>query len=385
MRTFLIVFLSAYSAMHALVFWWIRVLLPDRLPGQILCAFFFVAMILAPLVVRPLEKGGHIPAARLIAWIGYGWMGFILLSFCAFLLLSIYDLFATFVNMAQKVHMPLAGGAPLALCVIGIVGLVFCYGFTDARRIRTERVSIKTAKLPAGVDRLKVVQISDVHLGLMGRSERMGRILDKVRELEPDILVSTGDLLDGELGGDEEGKICELFSATPARFGKYAITGNHESYAGLTHSLDLTRSFGFKVLRCEAVEVFGLLTIAGIDDPAVDPKEDEKKLLSSISGNRFVLFLKHRPSVSEKSPGLFDLQLSGHTHRGQIFPFNLVTGWFYPLQDGFYKLGRGSMLYTSRGTGSWGPPIRVLSPPEVTLFELVSDGAQASKRQQAPG
>jgi len=125
------------------------------------------------------------------------------------------------------------------------------------------------------------------------------------------------------------------------------------------------------ILRGKAVTVEGVLNIVGVDDPTGGSVADEAQLLTSVRNGLFTLLLKHRPEIDDPSRGLFDLQLSGHTHRGQIFPFRFFTGMVYPLQDGLHDLGEGSYLYASRGTGTWGPPIRVLSPPEVTMIELI--------------
>jgi uncharacterized protein len=118
------------------------------------------------------------------------------------------------------------------------------------------------------------------------------------------------------------------------------------------------------------------MSIAGLDDPAgrgnAGWKEvPERELLSQIPKSHFALLLKHRPYLDESSRGLFDLQLSGHTHKGQIFPFTLVIKLLYPKDGGRLDLSGGSTLYVSRGTGTWGPPIRFLVPPEVTVIDLV--------------
>jgi len=118
-----------------------------------------------------------------------------------------------------------------------------------------------------------------------------------------------------------------------------------------------------------------------VDDPAgkyygLEADTQEKGILSSLSGGRFVLFLKHRPFVAQESIGRFDLQLSGHTHKGQIFPFSLVTWLYYPRHAGCLNPLDGCYLYVSRGTGTWGPPIRFLSPPEVTVIDLIHSKAK---------
>ena len=165
-----------------------------------------------------------------------------------------------------------------------------------------------------------------------------------------------------------EGALRYLKEFNP-RFGKFAITGNHEVYAGLRESLEAIRQSGFTILQGKTVQAGGI-NIAGIDDPTAGMDEDEQAILLSGKKGLFTLFLKHRPEVSTESRGLFDLQLSGHTHRGQVFPFRYISELVFPMQNGFYRLDKGSLLYTSSGSGTWGPPIRVLAPPEVTIIEL---------------
>jgi hypothetical protein len=119
-----------------------------------------------------------------------------------------------------------------------------------------------------------------------------------------------------------------------------------------------------------------VINIVGVDDPTgvqmkIERLVSEKALLSRLPKGRFTLFLKHRPVIDQEALGLFDLQLSGHTHKGQIWPFTYLSGISYPLSDGRFDLAKGSILYVSRGTGTWGPPIRFLSPPQITVIELV--------------
>jgi predicted MPP superfamily phosphohydrolase len=122
-----------------------------------------------------------------------------------------------------------------------------------------------------------------------------------------------------------------------------------------------------------------VLTIAGVDDPAgrwmgVPVHTDEKALLSALPRERFTLLLKHQPVVDRNSLGLFDLQLSGHTHGGQIFPFGLLVRMVYRMRNGLTSLTPNGHQYVSRGTGTWGPPLRVLAPPEITLIEIEAAG-----------
>ena len=376
MSLFLVVFFCAYGGTHLYFFIRAKMAFGFSIAAGASLGLFLVAMVLAPVLVRIAEREGLEITARIVAYIGYIWMGFLFLFFSASLLIDVYNLLILGVSLVSQSERSLlqvsVKNAFIAACSVG--SIVSLYGYFEALDIRTERLVIESEKIPAVPGTLTIVQISDVHLGLIVREERLRRILDVVREARPDILVSTGDLVDGEI--NRLPGLAAMMGEVRPRYGKFAITGNHEVYAGLDKSLDFTGKAGFRVLRNEAVTVDKNLTIAGVDDPAVRLRNpslsiDERGILSSIPSDRFVLLLKHRPVVVTEDLGAFDLQLSGHVHKGQIFPFNLVTHLFYPVKIGYSRYPSGSSLYVSRGTGTWGPPIRFLAPPEVTIIELI--------------
>jgi predicted MPP superfamily phosphohydrolase len=268
-------------------------------------------------------------------------------------------------------------GFKTATVVVLLVFAVGWYGFYEAKKIRVERVQITTQKLGAGKKRLRVAQISDVHLGLINREAALGSIISKLKPLNPDVVVATGDLVDS--GILHHKKLIELWKEIKPPVGKFAVTGNHEVYAGLHQSIEYMERCDFMVLRNSGQNVQGIFTIVGVDDDHVSHDgSNETALLKAHQNGNFILFLKHRPTVNKKAARLFDLQLSGHAHRGQIFPFNFFTYLAYPMQDGLYDLQGGGKLYTSRGTGTWGPPMRVLSPPEITLIDIFDDRGQSS-------
>lgn len=323
-------------------------------------------MVFSPLTVRSFERYGLDSAARFTAYIGYTWMGVLFLFVSASILIDVFRQ-TSLLRISPRISFFI----PLLISMS-----IATYGYSEAWDIRTEKVTIKTTKLTKSVGRLRVVQISDVHLGLIVREERLKRILTEVKRAEPDLLVSTGDLVDGQI--DNLTGLAELLREISPRYGKFAVTGNHEFYAGLDNSLDFTRKAGFRVLRGETVSVAGILNIVGVDDPAgkqfgLFADMPEKGLLSTLPQETFTLLLKHRPEVDKDARGLFDLQLSGHVHKGQIFPFSIITRLFYPVRAGEMNIIDGASLYVSRGSGTWGPPIRFLSPPEVTVIDIVSD------------
>ena len=376
MILFLLTFFLVYGSLHLYVFLKVRAAFSIGLQANIFLALFMVLMILCPLIVRFAERSGFELFARVFAYIGYTWMGMLVLFIAASLAIDVYRFAIFALGLVIKEDFPrfmipntYAVLIPLALSLVLTV-----YGYFEARDIRTERVVIKTKKIPSGTGSLKIVQISDVHLGLIVGEERLKRILQIVKTENPDVLIETGDLVDGQ--SDNLKRIAALFSEIRPRYGKFAITGNHEFYAGLDQSVQFIEKSGFTILRGERTPIAGIVTLAGVDDPAGKRYNlyrdiSEKELLAGIPRDTFTVLLKHRPVVEESSVGFFDLQLSGHVHKGQIFPLSIITGFIYPTQEGLAHLSDNSSLYVSRGTGTWGPPIRVLAPPEVTVIELV--------------
>lgn len=371
MGIFLLSFISVYSLMHAFFYQRVRVLLPEKWPFHFLVICFLVLMVFAPICTRLLERSDHYSLAKIAAPVGYAWMGFVFYCFWLFLLVSLAGLLFKVLNVVSGTALPLLSDGRTALAVLAIALAINIYGYFEAGSIRTERITIHTAKLPPGIGRMRIAQISDVHLGLLVGKGRLESILEKARVENPDILVSTGDLVDGDIGRITG--IDSAFYKIRTRFGKYAVTGNHEVFAGLERSVLAEENLGFTVLRGSMVNVDGILNIAGIDDPMTGERSDEKALLAGKGNGLFTILLKHRPEVDPESLGLFDLQLSGHTHYGQLFPFRYFTEMVYPMENGPYHLDKGSIEYTSRGSGTWGPPIRVLAPPEITIIDIVGE------------
>ena len=376
MSLFLLAFFLIYGGTHLYFFLKVKMALSPGILSSLILALFLLIMVIVPLFVRILENRGLETFARFAAYTGYLWMGFIFLFFSASLAIDIYhgllhvagftfrrDFSALFLAKHTALILSLAWGLATAT-----------FGYYEARDIKTERVVINTPRVPAAVGKITIVQISDVHLGLIVRQERLKRIIAKINEASPDLLVSTGDLVDGQINRMKG--LAELLQSIRPRFAKFAVTGNHEIYAGLDQAVEFTERAGFKVLRNEVSTAGEMINIVGVDDPTIESVTHygpvpEKDLLSKAPADKFTLLLKHRPAVAPESLGLFDLQLSGHVHKGQIFPFNLVTHLFYPVKTGFSLALQNAALYVSRGTGTWGPPIRFLAPPEVTVIELI--------------
>lgn len=375
MSLFLVTFILLYSGLNFYAFLKARAALSLGASSSVCLSFFLIIMILAPILVRVSERAGLEGIARILAYIGYIWMAVILIFFVTGILADIFRLIIyglglvlskdfSFITSAHPIYFFMCLSAALFVVV---------YGFLEARNIRTEYISIPTNKISADVGRVRIAQISDVHLGLIVGEERLRTIIQAVQQAKPDILVSTGDLVDAQL--DNIDKLADLLKTVDTKYGKFAVTGNHEFYAGLERSLEITGRAGFTMLRGKAEIIPGLITIAGVDDEAVrgwlkGDNTEENKLCSEIDNSQFTVLLKHRPVVYKGSLCSYDLQLSGHTHKGQIFPFGLITRLFFETYYGFIDFKNGTYMYVSRGSGTWGPPIRFLAPPEVTIIDL---------------
>jgi len=366
MLTFLTVALSIYGAMHLYALNKVWMAFPHTSAFAWALVLWGIVMTFSPLIIWQMGRLNWHYATVVMSWLVYLWMGLLFL-FCSISL--VFDLghaLATLLGFSWPLY------APMAFLTMGLLALAMLgYGFVEARQLRIERITITTPRISSG--RVTIAQISDLHLGVMLGDEFLDRIIASLRELRPDIVVVTGDIVDGQ--GEDFDELARRFLVyTPPR-GAYAVIGNHEVYAGLENSLRFLRSAGFSVLRGESAATGGII-LAGVDDPSVRMRGlDIGGSFTSVTRSDFIVLLKHQPVVDDEIP--FDLQLSGHVHGGQIFPFGLLTRFTYGVSTGLTQLADGRLLYVSRGSGTWGPPIRIFAVPEITLITIESDNESA--------
>lgn len=376
MSLFLLGFLLVYGSAHTYVFLKAKSALGFGWGPGVPLLLTLGALLCAPILTYFLAREGYERAARGTAYVGYLWMG--LLFFLLWMNLAV-DLLRLVLWAPARFGvgdgaLSFLGGRTAFLSVVAVAVALSAYSVREARHIDVTRTTVRTDRLPPSVSRLRIAQISDLHLGLIHRNETARKVASIVVRERPDVFVSTGDLVDGQLDGVEG--LSRIFREIPAPMGKFAVPGNHEYYAGIDRSLAFTRQAGFTVLRDETV-VGDAIRIAGVDDPArmrfgTPAGPSEAALVGNRADGRFVLLLKHRPAIDSASAGTFDLQLSGHTHDGQMWPFRLLTRLVYPLLGGDHPVPGGGLLHVSRGTGSWGPPMRFLAPPELTVIDVVA-------------
>lgn len=371
MYLFLVIFFTFYGLLNLYFLLKINRFLELRGASFFLLIFIILMFTVMPVVTRIIEKKELFNIARITAYMGYFWMVYIFLFFVISIVVDIF--FLIFLKGATRTSsIPLLSSLLLSC-------LLIVYGFFEATAVKVEVLKIKTNKLPSSVDSLKIAQISDLHLGLIIREKRVEKVINIVRDLTPDIVVVTGDMVDGQI--NDILKHTDLFNNLRPPLGKFAVTGNHEYYAGIKKATEFIERSGFKILRNETIAIEDIINIAGIDDGSL---QKEREVLTNAKSELFTLFLKHRPLINEDSLEHFDLQLSGHTHKGQIFPFYYITKLAFPLNSGLYGFkdgkafpikshevqGEQPLLYVSKGAGTWGPPVRIFAQPEVTLIIL---------------
>ena len=367
MTLFILTFFSIYGGAQAYLGWRIAsTVLPKRRPVRMAWTVWLMLMTFALFITRRLETADWFRCAQAIGLVGSLWMAMTLWFVVAALPMDLWNLL---VRLAAWIRPGLrAARIPpvkyvAVVCVL--VAALVVYGSFEAGRIRIAQITVASSRLPADAKPVRLMQISDVHLGLHGRRRRIRRIVELARELQPDVLVSTGDLVDG--AATHLAELAPLWHAIDPPLGKYAVLGNHEYYVGEGDSVVFHEAAGFRLLRGTSVTVGDHLLLAGVDDPTGRSRaswrgEPHLAIDDLAASGRARILLKHQPVIEPGTPDRFDLMLSGHTHGGQIFPFGWLVRRRYPFFVGRYEAGAMTVC-VSPGAGTWGPPLRVLARP----------------------
>ena len=337
--------------------------------GVALLAALFVCVVAAPIV----QRRGSPLLARALAWPAYLWLG---IGFLTLVALAASDLFWWALGapvLAAGRGTPVADVEFASLRAAGVIALVGLGSasamLSAARGPGLRRVEVELRHAAPALDGFRIVQITDLHIGPILRRGFLASVVERVNALEPDLVAVTGDLVDGsvEALAPEIEPLRELRS----RHGSFYVTGNHERYAGHGAWIREISARGVRVLRGERVRLehgASALELAGVDDAA--PPADLEKALSGRDPELPLVLLAHEPSLFRAASRLgVDLQLSGHTHGGQIWPFRYLVRLTTPWVSGLYRSG-AAQIYVSRGTGFWGPPMRLFAPAEITEITL---------------
>ena len=345
---------------------------------------FFTLLLIASFILMPMgmwaRRVAKPPVSETLAWVGLLFMGLFssLLVFTfvrdMFLLLA-----AIVVGISGPSTLPLDDIRSATAAAVPLLALlVTVFGFLNARRTAgIVTIDVPIADLPMALQGFTIVQISDVHVGPTIRQQYVERIVEAVNRLKPDVVAITGDLVDGSVA-ELRDQVAPL-SRLKSREGRYFVTGNHEYYSGAVPWMVELERLGIRVLHNQHVVIerdFAKLVLAGVSDYSAghyddSHRSDPQKSLAGAPGDAAVkILLAHQPrSAAAASEAGFDLQLSGHTHGGQFWPWNHFVKFQQPFTAGLHRLDE-LFVYVSRGTGYWGPPKRFFAPSEITQIRL---------------
>ena len=373
---FVLIFLALLGSIYGYSGW--RLIPYLSPPAHIGAALALVFLLLTPLLLFRLRSRPHLAwLTDPLAWVAYLGMGFFIV--CSTLLI-LRDIGGLLLDLVYPIDATLNASIDLATFVLTLV--MAGYGCYQARRTPAVRqVDVPIANLPNALVGLRIVQISDLHVGPTIKAPFVERVVARVNELQPDLIVFTGDLADGtvERLATHTASLAEL----TAPLGLYFCTGNHEYYSGVESWTEQARRLGFDVLVNEGRQIdcgSGRIALAGATDFSAgelvpDHASDPAKALAASDGADVRILLAHQPrSIEAASQANCHLQLSGHTHGGQFVPWKYVVSLQQPYVAGLHKF-RDTWIYIHRGTGYWGPPLRLGVPSEIAVLTLSRAGS----------
>ena len=257
---------------------------------------------------------------------------------------------------------------PIATGFLTIAVGFSLWGLWSATNPKITEITVPIRNLPASWEGRKIAQISDVHLGAINRTEFMRHIVEEINGVNPDMVVITGDLFDGV--GDDLKSLVSPLAALHPKLGTYFITGNHETYHGVEACIAALDGLPIKTLRNDIIDIDGV-QLLGIEFPTREQRLALEPVLQKLSPDKPAIVLFHMPSGMDlfKKYGV-DLVLCGHTHVGQMWPFNYITHRVYHGYDYGLKTDGDFSIYTNSGAGSWGPPYRTNVRPEVAVVTV---------------
>ena len=385
---FFIVFITLLGIMHGYVGW--KIFSGLNLNSSLAIIGIILLAILTLLPVLPIlfrYNGYESSFLDKLSLIGYTSLGFFTLSFVAFLskdlLFKVWGFISSFFSADVKQQMALDADKreflekSLSIGILSLIGPTTAYGYYSARKgptIINQDIYLKN--LPDSFENFTIAQISDLHVGPTIKKPYVEKVVNQISTINPDLIAITGDMVDGSI--DYLRKDLEPLSQVVASHGTYFVTGNHEYYSGAKRWLDETDRMGFTNL----VNENRLITIndqsialAGVNDYRAHQiipshRSNPQAALKGINSEKVKILLAHQPSsIFQANEAGFDLQISGHTHGGQFWPFTYPTKKANPYLSGLHN-HNGTQIYVNSGTGYWGPPLRLGVTAEITLFKL---------------
>ncbi len=372
-----IIFFSIFFSIYGLVNFYIvrrglAIISPDFRTLYLSVLIFFVLSFIAG---RFLERTSIPILPQVLTWAGSFWIAFMLYFFLSLVLVDLLRLVNHFTHFFPAF---ITNNTDAAKKITGLVIVSISVIFVLGGHINTYFTVIKKLELPinkqaGNLKELNIVMVSDLHLGSILGSSFLERIAVKANELNPDIVLFAGDVVDEDVGSILKDHIGEALKKFKPKYGIYAITGNHEYFSGVEAASKYLSEHGVTMLRDSLVKIDNSFYLAGREDRQKNSLTRRKELtdiLKDVDHSLPVIMMDHQPfKLEEAVNNKVDLQLSGHTHNGQLWPFNYITDMIYEVTWG-YKKKENTHFYVSCGIGTWGPPVRTGSRPEIVNVVL---------------
>jgi predicted MPP superfamily phosphohydrolase len=312
-----------------------------------------------------------------LVWVGSFYIAFMFYFLLGILLIDILrlidGLFGIFPAIIEQNTLKASRITAGLLTVV--VALTVLFGHLNTRNIKVRDLNITVPKKVESMQSLNIAVASDFHLGTLNGNGFLADIVEKINNLNPDIILLPGDIIDEDIGPVIKKNIGATLTKLKSKYGVYAVPGNHEYIGGINKALEYLRDHDITVLQDEAVLIDSTFYVAGRDDKAISNFTDGqrsslKEVVEGLDKSKPIILMDHQPYHLENAvENGIDLQLSGHTHHGQLFPLNYITNMVYELSWG-YKRKENTHFYVSCGAGGWGPPVRTGSTPEIINLKV---------------
>lgn len=377
---FFIIVFTVYGLINLYIYVRGLSIIPGGSTGAVLSTIVFVLLVAAFPAGRFLERVSVSPLSTTITWVGSFWLAVMVYLFLSVLVIDLLRLVNAVVPFfpAPVAEHPRTAGRIAAAAVCALTLLAVVGGHINALKPRITELTLDVPKHTDGIPSLHIVAASDIHLGTIVSRYRLKGIVEQINSLHPDLVLLPGDVVDEDLGPVIRQNLGEWLLKIRAPLGVYAVTGNHEYIGGVEEACRYLANHGITMLRDSTVKLPGGIYLAGREDRSIRgfahrQRRPLQDLLTGIPAGSPVILMDHQPfQLDEAEQCGVDLQLSGHTHHGQLWPFNFITGKVYEVSQGYKRKG-STHYYVSAGVGTWGPPVRTGNRPEIVSIHVHFD------------
>ncbi len=358
------------------IFFRTRAIFPEGNAGWWLSAVLFWLIAFSYVIGRFIERAATFGLAEPFVTVGSWWLGAMVYLTLLFILADLLRGLNGLFNATELLSFSWQSGKgkTVVLAVYAFTAVILAAGYYSARMPVVRQVTIQLDK-PLNGGAQKIVLVSDIHLGITITNGKLQKMVDLVNRQNADIVLLAGDIFDEDLGPVIQKNMGDLLKNLQAKHGVFAILGNHEFYGNANKAQEYLENHNITVLRDSMVQLPNDIVIAGREDLTYErmtgkSRKPLNQLLSGINSNNPVFLMDHQPNnLQDAASAGVDLQVSGHTHNGQMWPFNYITRAIFEISNGYGKID-DTHFYVSSGYGTWGPPIRTNSRSEIVVLNV---------------